>query len=66
VILKTNPKKSPLKLGSCTKLEARFCGPFEIMYRISLVYASRTIISIFLFMPCICTKDNAKIRWRRM
>jgi hypothetical protein len=46
-ILKANPKKSPLKLGSCTKLEARLCGPFEIIYRISPVYASRTIILIF-------------------
>jgi hypothetical protein len=31
VILKMNPKKSSLKLGSCTKLAARFCGPFEIL-----------------------------------
>jgi hypothetical protein len=29
-----NPKKRSLKLGSCTKLEARLCGPFEILDRI--------------------------------
>jgi hypothetical protein len=32
-----NPKKSSLKLGSCTKMAARFCGPFEILDRIGLV-----------------------------
>jgi hypothetical protein len=31
VILKINPKKRSLNLGSCTKLAARFCGPFEIL-----------------------------------
>jgi hypothetical protein len=31
VLLKVKPKKSSLKLGSCTKLAARFCGPFEIL-----------------------------------
>jgi hypothetical protein len=36
-ILKVKPKKSSLKLGSCTKLEARFCGPFEILDRIGPV-----------------------------
>jgi hypothetical protein len=34
VLLKVNPKKSSLKLGSCTKLAARFYGPFEILDRI--------------------------------
>jgi hypothetical protein len=30
-ILKVKPKKISLKLGSCTKLVARLCGPFEIL-----------------------------------
>jgi hypothetical protein len=34
VILKVNPKKSSLKLGSCTKPTTRLCGPFEILDRI--------------------------------
>jgi hypothetical protein len=34
VILKVKPKKSSLKLGSCTKLAARSYGPFEILDRI--------------------------------
>jgi hypothetical protein len=34
VLLKVNPKKSSLKLGSCTKLAVRFYGPFEILDRI--------------------------------
>jgi hypothetical protein len=31
------PKKISLKLGSCTKLAASFCGPFEILDRIGPV-----------------------------
>jgi hypothetical protein len=34
VYLKVRPKKISLKLGSCPKLEARYCGPFEILARI--------------------------------
>jgi len=37
VLLKVKPKKSSLKLGSCTKLTAIFCGPFEILDRIGPV-----------------------------
>jgi hypothetical protein len=37
VLLKVQPKKSSLKLGSCTKMAARFCGPFEILERIGPV-----------------------------
>jgi hypothetical protein len=34
VFLKVKANKSSLNLGSCTKLAARFCGPFEILERI--------------------------------
>jgi hypothetical protein len=37
VLLKVKPKKISLKLGSCTKMAARFCGPFEILDRIGPV-----------------------------
>jgi hypothetical protein len=37
VLLKVKPKKISLKLGSCTKLVAKFCGPFEILDRIGPV-----------------------------
>jgi hypothetical protein len=37
VLLKVNPKKRSLNLGSCTKMVARFCGPFEILVRIGPV-----------------------------
>jgi hypothetical protein len=37
VLLKVKPNKSSLKLGSCTKLTAIFCGPFEILDRIGPV-----------------------------
>jgi hypothetical protein len=33
LLLKLKPKKISLKLGSCTKLATRFCGPFEILDR---------------------------------
>jgi hypothetical protein len=37
VILKVKPKKISLNLGSCTKLAAIFCGPFEILDKIGSV-----------------------------
>ena len=38
VLLKVNPKKSSLKLGSCTKLVAKLCGPFEILDRLGQLH----------------------------
>jgi hypothetical protein len=49
--VKTN--RSSLKLGSCAKLAARFCGPFEILERIGPVAcmlalpASMTVHNVF-------------------
>jgi hypothetical protein len=37
VILKVNPKKISLNLGSCTKIAAKLCGPFEILDKIGSV-----------------------------
>jgi hypothetical protein len=37
VLLKVNPKKSSLKLGSYTKLASIFFGPFGIWDRIGLI-----------------------------
>ena len=37
VFLKVRARKSSLRLGSCKKLAARFCGPFEILNRIGHV-----------------------------
>jgi hypothetical protein len=37
VFLKVKSNRSSLKLGSCAKLAARFCGPFEILERIGPV-----------------------------
>jgi hypothetical protein len=34
VFLKVKAKRSSLKLGSCPKLETRYCGPFEVLERI--------------------------------
>jgi hypothetical protein len=53
VFLKVRTNRSSLKLGSCTKLAARFCGPFEILERIGLVAsmlalpASITVHNVF-------------------
>jgi hypothetical protein len=35
VFLKVKAKRSSPKLGNCSKLAARYCGPFEILERIS-------------------------------
>jgi hypothetical protein len=37
VFLKVKSNISSLKLGSCSKFAARFCGPFEILERIGQV-----------------------------
>jgi hypothetical protein len=34
VFLKVKANRSSLKLGNCSKLTARYCGPFEILERI--------------------------------
>jgi hypothetical protein len=34
VFLKVKANRSSLKLGNCSKLETRYCGPFEIPERI--------------------------------
>jgi hypothetical protein len=34
VFLKVKAKRISLKLGNCSKLAARYCGPFEILERI--------------------------------
>jgi hypothetical protein len=53
VFLKVKANRSSLKLGNCSKLAARFCGPFEILERIGPVAymialpASMTIHNVF-------------------
>jgi hypothetical protein len=37
VFLKVKANRSSLKFGNCSKLEARYCGPFEILKRIDTV-----------------------------
>jgi hypothetical protein len=37
VFLKVKAKRSSLRLGSCPKLAARYCGPFDILEKIGLV-----------------------------
>ena len=37
MFLKFRPKKSSLKLGNCSKLAARYCGPFEVLAKIGHV-----------------------------
>ena len=34
VYLRVNPRKSSLKLGSCAKMEPRYCGTIEFLDRI--------------------------------
>jgi hypothetical protein len=51
VFLKLKANRSSLKLGNCAKLEARFCGPFEILERIGPV-------SYMLSLPVSMTVHN--------
>jgi hypothetical protein len=37
VFMRVEANKSSLKLGNCSKLATRYCGPFEILERIGLV-----------------------------
>jgi hypothetical protein len=37
VFLKVKAKRSSLKLGKCSKMAVRYCGPFEILERIGHV-----------------------------
>jgi hypothetical protein len=53
VFLKMKANRSSLKLGNCSKLAARYCGPFEILERIGLLAymfalpASMTVHNVF-------------------
>jgi hypothetical protein len=49
VFLKVKANRSSLKLGSCAKLAAKFCGPFEILERIGLV-AYMIALPTFMFV----------------
>ena len=37
VFLKVRPKKSSLNLGNCSKINARYCGAFEVLAKIGHV-----------------------------
>jgi len=37
VLLKVKARRNSLKLGKCSKLATRYCGPFEILERIGLI-----------------------------
>ena len=37
VYLRLKPRKISLKLGSCSKLDTRFCGPFKSLDRIGTI-----------------------------
>jgi hypothetical protein len=69
--LKVKSNRSSLRLGSCAKLAARFCGPFEILERIVLVaymlslHASMTVHNVFnvSFLKKYILDSNHVIDW---
>jgi hypothetical protein len=68
---KVNANKSSLKLGNCSKLVARYCGPFEILERIRHVACilafleSISIHNVFhvLFLKTYIPDANHVINW---
>jgi hypothetical protein len=59
VFLKVKANRSSLKLGSCTKLVAKFCGPFEILERIGpvaymIAFPASMSISIMMYSMYHC------------
>jgi hypothetical protein len=52
VFLEVKANRSSLKLGSCAKLAAKFCGPFEILERIGPV-------SYMIALPASMSIHNA-------
>jgi hypothetical protein len=71
VFLKVKTNRSSLKLGSCAKLAARVCGPFEILERIGMVaymlslLASMTVHNVFhvLLLNKYVPNANHVIDW---
>jgi hypothetical protein len=74
VFLKVKANKSSLKLGSCSKLAARFCRPFEILKRIGTIAymlalpVSMTIHNVFhvSFLKKYIPDANHVIDWNVM
>jgi hypothetical protein len=71
VFLKVKANRSSLKLGNCSKLEARYCGSFEILERIGPVAymialpASMSIHNVFhvSFLKKYVPDANHVIDW---
>jgi hypothetical protein len=67
VFLKVKAKRSLLRLESCPKLAARYCGPFEILEKIGLVaymlalHASMRVHNVFhvsLLKKCVLDPNH--------
>jgi hypothetical protein len=62
VLLKVNPKKRSLNLGSCTKLAARFCGPFSYMIAFPFSMNVHNVFHVSLLKKCV-HDPNHVIDW---
>ena len=71
VFLKVKANRSSLKLGNCSKLVARYSGPFEILERIGptsyllALHTSMTIHNVFhvSFLKKYIPNANHVIDW---
>jgi hypothetical protein len=60
VFLKVKAKRSSLKLGNCSKLATRYCGPFEILERIGLLHTCLHYLhpcAFIMYSMCLCLKS---------
>jgi hypothetical protein len=54
MFLKVKAKRSSLKLGNCSNMEAHYCGPFEILERIGpIAYILALPASMCLYLKSV-------------
>jgi hypothetical protein len=70
MFLKVKSRKSAVKLGNCSKMEAHYCGPFEILERIGHVaymlallasICIHNVFHVYFLKKCVHDANHVKI-----